>query len=137
MLPVARCVRARTISRGVAEAPCLITRQPLSLLGDISPETGMITNENHELFGEVVRGRILVFPYGVGSTVGSYTLYRLKKCGNAPVGIVNDRAEPIVATGAILSGIPMVDKPEQELYALVKSGQRLLLDANRGVIWLE
>jgi len=121
----------------VVEAPCLITKQPISLLGDISPETGVITNENHELFGKAVRGQILVFPYGVGSTVGSYTLYRLKKRGNAPAGIVNDKAEPVVATGAILSSIPMVDKPEQGLYTLIKTGQRLRLDASHGAIWLD
>ena len=60
--------------------------------------------------GKSVKGKILVFPNGKGSTVGSYTLYRLKKNGAAPAGIINKECETVVAVGAIISEIPCVDK---------------------------
>jgi len=59
--------------------------------------------------GQSVAGRVLVFPKGKGSTVGSYTLYRLSRSGLAPAAIINARSEAIVAVGAIMAGIPMVD----------------------------
>ena len=72
-------------------------------------ETGKIIEAGHPLEGQSIAGRVLVFPTGKGSTVGSYTLYRLSKLGKAPAAIINARSEAIVAVGAIVAGIPMVD----------------------------
>ncbi len=87
-----------------------MTTQPLSFYGGIDPATGRVIERGHELFGESVRGRVLVFPHGKGSTVGSYILYRLGKAGLAPSAMINQECETIVAVGAIISGIPCVDK---------------------------
>jgi predicted aconitase with swiveling domain len=75
----------------------------------VDPETGIVVEKGHPLEGETVSGRVLVFPTGKGSTVGSYILYRLAKSGRSPVAIINAESEPIVAVGAIISDIPMVD----------------------------
>jgi hypothetical protein len=60
--------------------------------------------------GESVKGRVLVFPHGKGSTVGSYVLYRLRKIEAAPSAIINEECETIVAVGVIISEIPCVDR---------------------------
>lgn len=99
----------RIIKKGSAKGIALVSKAPVSFFGYIDPKTGIVTEKGHELFGESVKGRILVFPYGKGSTVGSYALYRMKKEGTAPVGIINSECEPIVAVGAIISDIPCVD----------------------------
>ena len=88
----------------------MVTTQPISFLGGIDPDTGKVIERGHELLGESVKGRVLVFPYGKGSTVGSYILYRLRKNGVAPSAIINEECETIVAVGAIISEIPCVDK---------------------------
>ena len=103
-------MKGRIISRGVAEAEALTTTQPISFYGGVDPETSEILEKGHELQGKRIKGKILVFPTGKGSTVGSYTLYRLKKGGVAPDGIVNSECETVVAVGAIISEIPCVDK---------------------------
>ncbi|MGP8124825.1 MAG: DUF126 domain-containing protein [Nitrososphaerales archaeon] len=100
----------RVIYRGTAEGKALVTTQPLSFYGGIDPATGRVIERGHELFGESVKGRVLVFPHGKGSTVGSYILYRLGKAGLAPSAMINQECETIVAVGAIISGIPCVDK---------------------------
>jgi hypothetical protein len=100
----------RVIYRGRAEGKALVTTQPISFLGGIDPATGRVIERGHELLGESMKGRVLVFPYGKGSTVGSYTLYRLRKNGMAPSAIINEECETIVAVGAIISEIPCVDK---------------------------
>jgi len=103
-------MKGRIISKGVAEGKALVTKQPLSFYGGVDPDKGVIVEKGHELEGKEIKGKILVFPNGKGSTVGSYTLYRLKKNGVAPAGMINKECETVVAVGAIISEIPCVDK---------------------------
>ncbi len=99
----------RTIFEGRAEGEALVSSSPMSFYGGVDPESGEVVEKGHELYGQSVRGKVLVFPSGKGSTVGSYVLYRLKKNGAAPKAIVNAKCETIVAVGAIISEIPCVD----------------------------
>jgi len=130
---VEKRMRGRIISRGVAEGEALTTREPLSFLGGIDPETGKVIEKGHELEGTSVEGKILIFPQGKGSTVGSYVLYQLKKNGTAPRGILNVDAEEVVALGAIISEIPMMDRLEGELLT-IPTGTHLLLNADEGFV---
>jgi len=103
-------LKGRIISKGIAEGKALVTNQPISFYGGVDPDRGLIVEKGHELEGKEIKGKILIFPNGKGSTVGSYTLYRLKKNGVAPAGMVNKECETVVAVGAIISEIPCVDK---------------------------
>lgn len=103
-------LKGRIISKGVAEGEALTTSQPISFYGGVDPDTGVIIEKGHELKGKKVKDKILVFPNGKGSTVGSYTLYRMKKNDTAPAGIINKECETVVAVGAIISEIPCIDK---------------------------
>ena len=103
-------LKGRIISKGKAQEEALVTSMPISFYGGVDPNTGEIIEKGHELQGKSVKGKILVFPNGKGSTVGSYTLYRLKKGGVAPAGIINRDCETVVAVGAIISEIPCVDE---------------------------
>jgi predicted aconitase with swiveling domain len=87
-----------------------VCNKPLSFLGGVDPKTGIIQDKDQQVQGQSVADRILVFPRGRGSTVGSYVIYELKCNGLAPAGIINLEAEPIIATGAIMSSIPMIDR---------------------------
>ena len=118
-------LKGRIISKGVAEGVALTTSQPISFYGGVDPNTSEIIEKGHELQGKRVKDRILVFPNGKGSTVGSYTLYRMKKGGNAPAGIVNKECETVVAVGAIISEIPCVDKVD---ISKIKTGDVVRLE---------
>lgn len=120
---------ARRISSGRAVGSALVSVAPFSFVGGAEPTTGKILSNDSGVRGEKLAGRVFAFPIGKGSTVGSYTLYGLVKGGVGPAAIVNKRAETIVAVGAILSEIPMVD--EVDLGAL-RSGDRAIVDADRG-----
>jgi isopentenyl phosphate kinase len=103
-------LKGRIIKEGRARGTALVSSEPIGFLGGVDPETGLVVEKGHPLEGQSVAGRVLVFPTGKGSTVGSYTLYRLTKKGLAPAAIINAQSEPIVAVGAIISDIPMVDQ---------------------------
>jgi len=103
-------LRGRAIFHGQASGQALVSPTAIGFLGGVDPDTGAVIEPGHPLHGQVIAGRVLVFPTGKGSTVGSYTLYRLAKRGLGPEGIINARSEAIVAVGAIISEIPMVDR---------------------------
>ena len=103
-------LKGRIIFNGIAEGEALVTTQPISFYGGVDPNTGEVIEKGHELQGKSVKGKVLVFPNGKGSTVGSYTLYRMKKNGSAPAAIINKDCETIIAVGAIISEIPCVDR---------------------------
>jgi predicted aconitase with swiveling domain len=101
---------ARVVKAGQAEGEALVSPTPIGFLGGVDPDTGIVVEAGHPLEGQCVAGRVLVFPTGKGSTVGSYTIYRLARAGLAPAALVNAEADPVVAVGAIISEIPMVDQ---------------------------
>jgi len=118
-------LKGRAIFEGKAEGLALVSSSPMSFYGGVNPETGEVVERGSELAGASVKGRVLVFPYGKGSTVGSYVLYRLAKNGAAPCAIVNAKCETIVAVGAIISEIPCVDMVD---VSGIKTGTRVRVD---------
>jgi hypothetical protein len=104
----------------------------ISFYGGVDPETGVITESGHDLEGESVAGKILVFPGGKGSTVGSYVLYRLKQNGHAPVAIINAECETITAVGCIIAEIPCVDQID---IVHLKTGMHLKIEADLGLVF--
>jgi predicted aconitase with swiveling domain len=121
----------RKISTGNAAGDALVTSMGISFYGGVDPQTGRVVEKGHELEGQSVAGKVLVFPTGKGSTVGSYTLYRLKKAGLAPAAIVNAEAETITAVGCIISDIPCVDRIPIDK---IKTGMRISVDGESGVV---
>ena len=117
--------KARVIKAGKAKGKALTSKKPISFYGGVDPETGVVIEKGHPLKGKSIAGKVLVFPTGKGSTVGSYTLYRLKKHGKAPAGIINGESEPVVAVGAIISDIPMVDQVDIKK---IKNGSEITIN---------
>ena len=124
-------LKGRSIYAGQAEGQALVTKMGISFFGGVDPETGVVVERGHELEGQSIAGRVLVFPSGKGSTVGSYTLYRLKHAGLAPAAIVNLECETITAVGCIIAEIPCVDMVE---IGELRSGEWLRVDGERGEV---
>jgi predicted aconitase with swiveling domain len=103
----------------------------ISFFGGVDPESGVVVERGHELEGRSVAGKVLVFPTGKGSTVGSYTLYRLKKNGLAPAAILNAECETITAVGCIIAEIPCMDHISVER---LKTGEKLRVDAANATV---
>lgn len=127
-------IKGRVIARGKAKGKILISKDAISFLGGVDPKTGIVIEKGHAIEGKNVAGTILVFPTGKGSTVGSYVMLQLKKNGKAPAAIINAVAEPIIAVGAIISHIPMLDKLEKDPFRELKDGQEAEVDAEKGVL---
>ena len=124
-------IRGRGISGGRGKGPLLVSPVSLSFLSGIDPASGIIVEKGNPLQGECISGKVLAFPYGKGSTVGSYVLYALSQNGHAPAAIINTEAEPIIATGAIIGGIPMIDRIEIPMSRL-RNGVEVLVNGDSG-----
>jgi predicted aconitase with swiveling domain len=124
-------LQGRKIYKGHAEGEALVTKGGISFYGGVDPDTGKVVEVGHELEGRSVAGKILVFPTGKGSTVGSYTMYRMKKNNMAPAAIVNQKIDTIIAVGCIISEIPCIDQIE---VGKIKTGQKVIVDGCKGTI---
>ncbi len=124
-------LKGRKIYKGFAKGKALVSSEPISFYGGVDPETGIVKEENHPLEGKKITDKILVFPKGKGSTVGSYILYWMASIGTAPAAIINQETETIVAVGAIIGEIPCVDKID---ISKIKNGDILEVDASNGAV---
>jgi predicted aconitase with swiveling domain len=128
---MAELLKGRRIHGGRARAEVLVSSEALSFFGGVDPDTGVVTERGHPLEGQSVAGKVLVFPHGKGSTVGSYSIYRLARKGCGPAAIINQQCETIVAVGAIIADIPCVDRIE---LARLGDGALVEVDADRGTV---
>jgi predicted aconitase with swiveling domain len=124
-------LEGRVIVEGHCEGKALVSLKPISFLGGVNPENGEIVEKNHDLNGECLRDKVLCFPHGHGSTVGSYVLYSLTKKKLAPKAIINQKADPVVVVGAIIADIPMMDQVD---ITKLKTGDFVEVDAYKGLV---
>jgi hypothetical protein len=127
-------IKAKPITKGIAEGEAIVSHMPISFTGGMDPNTGTIREPGHELEGKNVAHKILVFPTGKGSTTGSWQFYAAYKRGNAPLGMINVKAEGVVAVSAIITGIPMVHQLERDPLEMIDTGDWVRINAGEGVV---
>ena len=130
-------LKAKPVTQGVAEGEAMVSRMSISFTGGLDPDTGIIREPGHDLEGQNVAGKILVFPTGKGSTTGSWQYYAAFKRGNAPKGIINANAEGVVAVSAIITGTPMVHRLEKDPLECIENGDFVKIDADNGIVEIE
>ena len=121
----------RKIYKGKVEGEAIVTSSSISFYGGVDPETGTVVEKGHELEGKSIVGKILVFPTGKGSTVGSYVLYQMAMTGKGPKGLILNDCEAIVAVGCIIGDIPCVDQIDT---SKITTGMKLILDADNATV---
>lgn len=119
----------------IAEGEALVSKSPISFLGNVDPETGVI--QNHPLEGESIAGRVLVFPTGVGSTVGTYVIINLAENGLAPKAIIQRKADTVTLIGAVVAGIPLIHRVTPDPVESIRTGDWVRVDSSKGLIEVE
>jgi len=127
-------VTGKRVVGGTAEGEALVTTQQISFMGGVDAASGIVKEIGHELEGKNVKGKVLVFPRGKGSSEGALKLYEMSIQGTAPVAIINVETGPIIAVGAVLGKIPTIHKLDQDPTKAIKSGDILKIDADMGTI---
>ena len=123
----------KIIVKGKAQGEVLVANKPINFLGAVDKKTGKIRDKNHDLFGKSLAGKILVFPFGVGSSVGAYTIFSLKSNKCAPRAMICLKADLTTASGCALANIPLVVVPKEDYNSII-DGKKISLDAETGKI---
>ncbi len=126
-----KILKGRGIASGHCKGTALVSKKTLSFLGGVDYDRGVVIEKDHDLKGEPLKDKVLCFPSGHGSTVGSYVLYSLVKKGLGPKAIVNQVADTVVVVGAIIADIPMVDQIDVEQ---IKTGDTVEVDGDKGTV---
>jgi predicted aconitase with swiveling domain len=119
----------KTIVKGKAKGTIMKSNNPINFLGVVDKKTGLIRDESHDLFQKSVKNKILVFPHGIGSSVGAYTIYSLKSNNSAPLAMMCQKADLITASGCALANIPLVIISKEEFDSL-ENGKDFEIDTD-------
>ena len=118
---------SKVIVNGKAEGTVLKTTNPINFLGAVDNKTGMIHDKKYDIFEKSIKDTVLVFPHGVGSSVGAYTIYSLKSNNSAPVAMICTKADLTVASGCALANIPMIVVSNEEFNS-IQDGNKITVD---------
>ncbi len=127
-------LKGRKIIGGQAEGEAVVSKDPVSFLGGVNPDRGTVVERGHDVEGQCITGKIFVFPHGKGSTGGPYIIYAMAKRKTAPAAMINLQAEPIIAVGAAMGNIPMVDRLEKNPLEVIATGDHVKIDAEQGIV---
>jgi predicted aconitase with swiveling domain len=127
-------LKGHKVSPGMAEGEAVVLEDPFSFLGELDPNTGRIASPLNKEYGRDLRGKVIVVPTGKGSSMGPVISWYAMKAGNNPAAIVCLQAEAILASAAIVAGIPMVDKLDKNPFDFIKTGDRVKVDADAGIV---
>ena len=114
---------------GKVQGVVLKSNDPINFLGTVDKKTGIISDKNHDLFEKSIKDTILVFPSGVGSSVGAYTIYSIKSNDTAPLAMICKKADLTVATGCALANIPLITITDEE-FSSIENGMKISVDTD-------
>ncbi len=127
-------IRAHMVSAGKAEGEAIVYAGPFSFMGDMDPITGRICAPRHPLENVSLVDKIFVFTSGKGSSAGDCAAWNAKENGNVPAAMICLESEPVLSGAVIIAGIPTVDRPEQNVFDLIETGDFIKVDATLGII---
>ena len=118
---------SKIIVQGKAQGTVLKTTNPINFLGAVDKKTGVIRDEKYDIFEKSIKNKVLVFPHGIGSSVGAYTIYSLKYNQSAPIAMICQKADLTVASGCALANIPMIVVSTEE-FDSIQDGNSITVD---------
>ena len=119
----------KIIVKGKAKGKIMKSNNPINFLGAVDKKTGIIRDDTHDMYEKSLKDTILVFPYGIGSSVGAYTIYSLKSNGAAPAAMICAKADLSVASGCALADIPLIIATQDHFDSL-KDGEEITIDTD-------
>ena len=129
-----RQYKGRRISGGVVDGTALVSKERFSFLYT-EAETGRFLDKNHSCYGESVKDKILIIPW-MRANLDMWKLYWCWKEGNAPKAIIAVEADDYIIAGTIMCDIPCVHRLEVDPTTTFKSGQKIKVDGNQGLVAL-
>ena len=123
----------KVIVQGKVKGTVLKSTNPINFLGAVDKKTGIIHDQKYDIFEKSIKDSILVFPHGIGSSVGAYTIYSLKNYESAPLAMICKKADLTVASGCALANIPMI-VVSKEQFDSIETGKEIEINTESTTI---
>lgn len=128
-----KTLKGRVISNGTASGKALVSKDSISFSGGVNLD-GIVVENRHDIEGQNLKGKILVFPSLKGSAAGMWMLYRLALKGLAPIALVVKEADAILTAAAIFGEIPTMDQFDEDPLKCIKTGDTITVDTTNGTV---
>lgn len=127
-------IKGRIVYRGKCEGEAIVTEDTLAGWGGIDPNTGIVIDKFHELYGTNIKGKILVFRGARGSSgwAGTFHLARLKN--TAPAGVIFTELTSKLCLGILVMKCPAVTDLEINPFDVIKTGDYVKIDGDTGEV---
>ena len=127
-------LKCHKIIGGYGEGEALVSHEPICFyLTD--PKTGIVRERSHELAGKSLANKVLVFPSGKASSVVQIDgLFKLASHNVAPKALIIKDVETVLVVSAFLVKIPLVDRLEKDPFEIIRTGDFVKVDAEKGVV---
>ncbi len=117
----------KIIVKGKAKGIILKSNDPINFLGAVDKKSGIIHDKKYDIFNKSIKNSVFVFPHGIGSSVGAYTIFSLKSNNSAPVAMICQKSDLTVASGCALANIPMI-VISSEKFDSIENGKEIKID---------
>lgn len=106
----------------------LVAQDGFSARYDLDRLKGVFSRPAHALFGQSYVGKILVVDKAKGGVASAWMLHEMVADGKAPLALVLNHVNPVIAQGAALAGLTLVDGFDEDITRVIRSGQRVEID---------
>lgn len=116
------------------EGEAIVSAHGFNARYDMDREHGVFSRPEHDLYGRSFTGKVFVFTTPKGGIATSWALLDLRERGLAPLALVCRRLNPVVAQGAVLAGLPVLDRLDPDPVTTLRNGDWVRVDPARGRI---
>jgi predicted aconitase/predicted aconitase with swiveling domain len=120
----------------VVEGTALVTDVPITYLGYVNRDTGVIEEKGHPLDGVAIEDTVLIYPKGSGSTVAPFVLMGLIYTGKGPKAIINCDVCPLTLPAASLLNVPYAHGFASNPTLDINNGDRVSVSLEDGIVRL-
>ncbi|MDG7006825.1 MAG: DUF126 domain-containing protein [Nitrososphaerota archaeon] len=130
----------RGLIPGRAEGGALVSLKAFTFAHGVDPTTGEVTDVRSDVRGSNVKGKVLFYPFGKGSTTSSAWFLEAVRLGNHPAAIVTEGVDLSAVIGSVMAKvvygkeIPIVGGVPRENYSKLTTGQKVEVDARSGQV---
>ena len=123
---------------GTVEGEALVANDNFSARYDLDRIKGIFSRPQHTLAGQSYVDKILVLNTAKGGVASAWMLHEMKSRGLAPKALLFNQADTILAQGAALADLTLCDQfSDGDITALIKTGEHVMVDPQRGVVYVE
>ena len=112
----------------------LVAHDNFSARYDLNRIQGVFSRPSHALFGQSYVGKVLVLNAAKGGVATAWMLYEMAARQKAPLALLLNHANPIMAQGAAFAGLPLIHRFESDVTAAIATGERVSLEPATGLI---